>query len=74
MCKVLAMKHDALGMMLIEYLGLPERITKATISLRAGEPTVVIYDYIKSFDANEHGELDTVTETLTFQHWYEPEQ
>jgi len=69
------MKHDALGMMLIEYLKLPRYLTEAYITIRAGEPTIVDFEYLAGPEphADENGDVVRNTETLLFPHYYEPD-
>jgi len=69
------MKHDALGMMLIEYLKLPRFVTKACITIEVGEPTRVDLEYLAGPEphADKDGNVVINTETLLFPHYYEPD-
>ena len=68
-------RHDALGIMLKEYLKLPEYLTQAVVTIKAGEPTIVDFEYLAGPEphADENGDVVRNTETRLFPHYYEPD-
>ena len=68
-------RHDALGIMLKEYLKLPEYLTQAVVTIKAGEPTRVDFEYLTGPvpHVDKNGDIEMSAATLLLPHDYEPD-